>query len=186
MIVGTDGVPHDLKIVRKLDDALDERALETVRAWRFKPATKNAQPVEVEIVAKIVFRLKGENYQKIAELWERSDAADPKAEWALYKAYRDGAGVPQDEQLAMWFLKRAADWNLPEAQFQMGEHFYQNPDGPRDYVSAYMWYALSKRAGGQDGERMLKELAGEMTPEQLSEAEVRVGYWPEDPPRDNQ
>ena len=186
MIVGTDGVPHDLKVVRKLDDTLDEKAVETVRTWRYKPATKKDQPVEVELVAKLLFRLKGENYQKIGDLWERSDASDAKAEWALYKAYRDGAGVPQDEKLAMWFLKRAADWNLPEAQFQMGEHFYQNPDGPRDYVSAYMWYALSKRAGGQDGERMLKVLAGEMTPEQLSEADVRVGYWPKDPPRQQQ
>jgi TPR repeat protein len=169
-----------------LDDVLDESALEKVSGWRYKPAMKNDQPVEVEIVVKVPFRLKDASHQKIAELWDGSDNADPKAEWALYKAYRDGAGVPQDEQLALWFLKRAADWNLPEAQFQMGEHFYQNPDGPRDYVSAYMWYALSKRAGGQDGERMLKVLAGEMTPEQLSEADVRVGYWPEDPPPQQQ
>jgi TonB family protein len=103
MIVATDGVPHDLKVVRKLDDMLDERALETVRTWRFQPAAKDDRPVEVEVVAKLMFRLKGENYQKIGDLWERSDAADPKAEWTLYKAYRDGAGVPQDEQLAMWF-----------------------------------------------------------------------------------
>jgi hypothetical protein len=48
-----------------------------------------------------------------------------------------------------------------------------------------MWYALSKRAGGRDSERMLQLLAGQMTPEQLSEADVRVGYWPEDPPKDN-
>jgi len=186
LIVGTDGVPRDVKVVRRLDETLDEISLEKVRTWRYKPAMKNDQPVEVEILVKIAFRLRDPTHQKIAELWKGSDCADPKAEWALYKAYRDGAGVPQDEQLAMWFLKRAADWNLPEAQFQMGEHFYQNPDGPRDYVSAYMWYALSKRAGGQDGERMLKELAGEMTPEQLSEAEVRVGYWPEDPPKESQ
>jgi TonB family protein len=186
LIVGTDGVPHDLKVVRKLDDTLDERALETVRTWRFKPATKDDRPVEVELVAKIRFRLKGENYQKMGDLWQRSDASDPKAEWALYKAYRDGAGVPQDDSLALWFLKRAADWNLPEAQFKMGEHFYENPDGPRDCVSAYIWYALSKRTGGQEGERMLKLLAGQMTPEQLSEAEVRVGYWPENPPKESQ
>jgi TonB family protein len=186
LVVGTDGVPRDAKIARKLDDTLDERALETVRTWRYKPATKDDQPVEVEIVARVPFRLTDGTHQKIADLWDRADAADPKAEWALYKAYRDGAGVAQDEHLAMWFLKRAADWNLPEAQFQMGEHFYENPDGPRDCVSAYMWYALSKRAGGHDGERMLKVLAGEMTPEQLSEADVRVGYWPEDPPQDGQ
>lgn len=183
MIVETDGVPRDMKVVRKLDDTLDSSALETVRTWRYKPAVKNDQPVAVEIVAKVPFRLTDATHQKIADLWDRADGADPKSEWALYKAYLAGEGVPRDEQLAMWFLQRAADWNLPEAQFQMGEHFYQNPDGPRDYVSAYMWYALSKRAGGPDGERMLKVLAAEMTPQQLSEADVRVGYWPEDPPR---
>jgi len=185
LIVGSDGVPRDIRVVRKLEDALDESALETVRTWRYKPAVKNNQPAEVEITAKVPFRLTDETHQKVADLWDRADAADPKAEWALYKAYRDGTGVPQDEQLAMWFLKRAADWNLPEAQFEMGEHFYQSPDGPRDYVSAYMWYALSKRAGGHGGERMLKVLAGEMTAEQVSEAEVRVGYWPEHPPGDS-
>ena len=185
LIVRADGVPRDIRVVRKLDDTLDERALETVRTWRYKPAVKNDQPVEVEIVAKVLFRLTDERHQKIADLWNRSDAADPKAEWALYKAYRDGEGVPQDIPLALWFLKRAADWNLPEAQFQMGEHFYENPDGPRDYVNAYMWYALSKRAGGHDAERKLQVLAGQMTTEQLSEAEVRVGYWPEDPPKDS-
>jgi hypothetical protein len=47
-----------------------------------------------------------------------------------------------------------------------------------------MWYALSKRAGGQDGARMLKLLASEMSPEQLSEADLRVDYWPEDPPKE--
>ena len=186
LIVGTDGAPRDVKVVRRLDDTLDESTLEKVRTWRYKPAVKNDQPVEVEIVVKMRFRLRDAAHEKIAELWNGSDCADPKAEWALYKAYRDGAGVPQDEQLAMWFLKRAANWNLPEAQFQMGEHFYQNPDGSRDYVSAYMWYALSKRAGGHEGERMLKVLAEEMTPEQLSEADVRIGYWPENPPKDGQ
>ena len=80
----------------------------------------------------------------------------------------------------------AADWNLPEAQFLMGEHFYKGETGPPDYVSAYVWYALSKRNGGKDGERMLKVLAAEMTAEQLGEAETRVDYWPEDPPKEPQ
>ncbi len=89
-----------------MDDVLDESALEKVRTWRYKPAVKNDQPVEVEIVVKIRFRLKDAQHQKVAELWNGSDCADPKAERALYKAYRDGAGVPQDESLAMWLLKR--------------------------------------------------------------------------------
>jgi hypothetical protein len=68
----------------------------------------------------------------------------------------------------------------------MGEHFYKGETGPPDYVSAYVWYALTKRNGGKDGERMLKVLAAEMTAEQLGEAETRVDYWPEDPPKEPQ
>jgi hypothetical protein len=65
----------------------------------------------------------------------------------------------------------------------MGEHFHKDPSGPRDDVAAYMWYALSKRAGGKQGEQMLKVLASEMSAAQLAEAETRVNYWPEDPPK---
>jgi TPR repeat protein len=91
-----------------------------------------------------------------------------------------------DQTRGFEFLKMAADWNLPEAQFLMGEHFYKGESGPPDYVSAYVWYALTKRNGGKDGERMLKVLAAEMTAEQLGEAETRVDYWPEDPPKEPQ
>lgn len=181
--VGTDGYAHDINVVRKLDAELDESAVATVRSWRYEPARKNDEPVEVQIQARIRFRLYDGSNRKIADLWDRSDRSDPKADWALSKAYFHGMGVPQDEQLGLWFVKRAADWNLPEAQFQMGEHFYKNQSGPPDYVTAYMWYALSKRAGGKQGEQMLKVLALEMSAEQLSEAETRVNYWPEDPPK---
>jgi len=183
LTVGTDGYAHDIQVVRQLDAELDERAVATVRSWRYEPARKNDQPVEVKIQVQVAFRLRAGEDRKIAELWDRADDSDPKAEWALYKAYFQGMGVPQDEALGLWFLKKAADWNLPEAQFEMGEHLYRNQSGPHDYVSAYKWYALSKRAGGEDGERMLKILAGEMSAEQLGEAETRVNYWPEDPPK---
>lgn len=180
LTVGTDGRPRDVTIVRKLDTELDESAIAAVRNWQYQAATRNDQPVEVQIHARVRFRLYDESNRKIAELWDRSDNNDPKADWALWKAYSQGNGVPEDDELALVFLKMAADWNLPEAQFQMGEH-YKN-QSPPDYVAAYMWYALSKRAGGTQGEQMLKILAPEMSAEQLSEAEERVGYWPENPP----
>jgi len=91
--------------------------------------------------------------------------------------------VPKDERLGIAFLSMAANWNLPEAQFQMGERFDKNPNGSPDYVTAYMWYALSKRGGFKQGEEMLKILAAKMTIEQLGEAETRIDYWPEAPPK---
>jgi TonB family protein len=181
LVIGINGRPHDITIVRPLDEELDACAIAAVRKWRYKPALREGEPVEVQVHARIRFRLYNKSYGGIAELWDRSDKDDPKADLLLSRAYTDGNGVPQDDQLAFDFLKMAADWNLPEAQFLMGEHYYR-ADSP-DYVNAYMWYALSKRAGGREGEAMLKVLAPEMSAEQLSEADLRVDYWPEDPPQ---
>jgi TonB family protein len=181
LTVGTNGTPRDITVLRNLDPELDNAAIAAVSTWRYEPALKDDKPLEVDIHARVRFRLYDGDNRKIAVLWDKSDANDPKADWALSRAYFEGNGVPQDDRLGLQFLKMAADWNLPEAQFQMGEHYYKN-QSPPDLVAAYMWYALSKRAGGKQGEQMLKELAPAMSPEQLSEAEERIAYWPENPP----
>ena len=55
--VGTDGLPHDVMIQHQLGLGLDEKAIEAVKQWRFEPATKDGQPVAVEISVEISFRL---------------------------------------------------------------------------------------------------------------------------------
>jgi TonB family protein len=57
VIVGADGLPHDIRIMRSLGMGLDEKAIEAVRTWRFEPARKNAQPVSVRISVEVTFRL---------------------------------------------------------------------------------------------------------------------------------
>ncbi|MGA7686862.1 MAG: TonB family protein [Terriglobales bacterium] len=183
LVVGKDGRPHDVAIMRPLDPELDDCAIAAVSKWRYQPALRDGEPVEVTVHARIRFRVYNKSYGHTAQLWDRSDSNDPKADLQLWKAYLDGNGVPQDDQLAFEFLKMAADWNFSEAQFLMGEHYYRDVDNAPDYVNAYRWYALSKRAGGKDGEAMLKTLVAEMTPEQIGEADTRVSYWPEDPPK---
>ncbi|HZQ67883.1 MAG TPA: energy transducer TonB [Terriglobales bacterium] len=57
VVVGPDGRPHDIRIVRSLGMGLDEKAIEAVKTWRFDPARKNAQPVSVQISVEVTFRL---------------------------------------------------------------------------------------------------------------------------------
>jgi TonB family protein len=57
LVVGTDGRPHNLRIARSLGMGLDEKALDAVRQWSFRPATLNGQPVAVEINVEVSFRL---------------------------------------------------------------------------------------------------------------------------------
>jgi len=49
LIVDTKGNPSQVRVVRGLGMGLDEKALEAVRQYKFKPAMKDGQPVECEL-----------------------------------------------------------------------------------------------------------------------------------------
>jgi len=56
--VGTDGRASDIRVVRGIGFGLDERAAQTVRGWKFKPARDASQhPVAAWITVEAVFRL---------------------------------------------------------------------------------------------------------------------------------
>jgi periplasmic protein TonB len=57
MIVGPDGKPHDIHVQRGIGMGLDEKAIEAVQQWRFDPATKDGQPVAVQISVEVSFKL---------------------------------------------------------------------------------------------------------------------------------
>jgi TonB family protein len=57
-IIGVDGIPRDVEVVRALGQGLDEKAVAAVRGWRFKPATKDGKPVPVQINIEVTFKLK--------------------------------------------------------------------------------------------------------------------------------
>jgi periplasmic protein TonB len=58
MIVDAQGMPQNPRVVRPLGMGLDEKALEAVRKYRFKPAMKNGKtPVPVMITVEVNFRL---------------------------------------------------------------------------------------------------------------------------------
>ena len=57
LIVDADGLPKDIRIVRSVGLGLDERALDTVKTWRFEPGRKDGQPVATQINVEVSFRL---------------------------------------------------------------------------------------------------------------------------------
>src|SRR5205823_5797885 len=57
VVVGPDGKTYDIKVARTLGKGLDEKAIEAVQQWRFKPAIKDGQPVSVAINVEVQFRL---------------------------------------------------------------------------------------------------------------------------------
>jgi protein TonB len=57
MIVGSDGRPRDVRIARGLGMGLDEKAIQAVKKWEFKPAQKDGHPVAVQMNVEVSFRL---------------------------------------------------------------------------------------------------------------------------------
>lgn len=56
--IAADGTVSDVKVTRPLDPELDQIAIDTVRQWRFSPATVNGQPVPVIVTVENSFTLK--------------------------------------------------------------------------------------------------------------------------------
>jgi TonB family protein len=57
LIVDTQGNPQNPRVVRTLGMGLDEKALEAVRKYKFKPAMKGGRAVPVMITVEVNFRL---------------------------------------------------------------------------------------------------------------------------------
>jgi TonB family protein len=57
VVVGADGLPRDVRVLRSLGMGLDEKAMQAVRTWRFQPAMKDGRPVMVQVNIQVSFRL---------------------------------------------------------------------------------------------------------------------------------
>jgi len=55
--VGKDGRPYNIRLRQSLGMGLDEKAIEAVRNWRFRPGTLNGQPVATQIAVQVDFHL---------------------------------------------------------------------------------------------------------------------------------
>lgn len=176
LVVGIDGKPYNIVVTKKLGMGLDEKAVEAVQKWRFTPGLRYGRPVMSRLNVSMTFKLYGTN-NKILELTERARTGEAAAEFELATAFLDGRDIPKDEKQGLALLERAARDGLPQAQFQMGERTYGNGSVRDSYVAAYVWYALSQRGGFEQGQAKTEELAAELSPEQLLEAQKQLENW---------
>ncbi len=58
-VVNTQGNTENISIARPLGMGLDEKAVEKVQTWKFKPAMRDGSPVPVKVLLQVTFRLFG-------------------------------------------------------------------------------------------------------------------------------
>jgi TonB family protein len=59
VVVGTDGLAHDIVVVRSGGYGLDEQAVKAVKKWKFKPAMGSTKPAPVQIHIQSEFHCRG-------------------------------------------------------------------------------------------------------------------------------
>jgi len=57
LVVGKDGRPYHIHVRQSLGMGLDEKAIDAVKNWRFRPARFNGQPVATRIAVQVDFHL---------------------------------------------------------------------------------------------------------------------------------
>jgi TonB family protein len=57
LVIGADGKPRDVRVIRHLGMGLDEIAVKTVKNWEFEPARKDGQPIAVKVGIEVSFHL---------------------------------------------------------------------------------------------------------------------------------
>ena len=57
-MIRNDGAVDHVKLIKSVDERLDEAAIAALRKWKFHSALKGGVPIEVEVVVRIPFRLK--------------------------------------------------------------------------------------------------------------------------------
>jgi TonB family protein len=87
LIVGADGRPSNIRVVRKLGMQLDEQAIQALSDWKFEPARKSGRPVAVPIQIEFSFQLdrKGSKPTFPPEWYEQIREAQLRMQSQIYR-----------------------------------------------------------------------------------------------------
>ena len=61
-IIRKDGSVDSIQLVHSVDPHLDANAMEALAQWKFSPAEKHGEPVDLEAVVHIPFRSRGPSF----------------------------------------------------------------------------------------------------------------------------
>ena len=120
---------------------------------------------------------RGDFAKALRELRPLAEQGDARAQFYLGMLHENGDGVPEDyEKAREWYEKSAAQGDA-NAQFYLGLMCAFGRGAPLDIVQAYMWYSLAAGNGHARAPLHRNDLAKEMKPAQIAEAQKRAREW---------
>ena len=118
------------------------------------------------------------NYTKAVK-WYRKSAkqGNPIAQYNLGWMYGNGKGVPQIHSEALKWYRKAASQGHPTAQYNLGLMYANGTGTDQDNVLAHLWSNLASASGIEAAEAVRNLVAGKMTAEEITEAQLKAREW---------
>lgn len=124
-----------------------------------------------------VSRCSPSNSRVAEETYQRALDGDPEAQYSLGRSYARGEGVEWDLKEAAKLLRLAAEQNYAKGQSHLGAMYGLGYGVPQDNVQAHLWFNLANAGGVSYAREARDQLAEEMTPEQIKEAQALAHEW---------
>jgi TonB family protein len=131
--VRADGLPDEIKVMSPLGYGLDEKAVEAVRQWRFKPGQKNGVSVPVISTIEVNFQL-GEIKDK--NLFKKEDF---RSTYNTGVHYLQGDNVAKDLKRARQEFEKAAKEGYAPAQLALATMLAEGQGGEKNEKQAAEW-----------------------------------------------
>jgi len=91
--------------------------------------------------------------------------------------YEMGEGVPEDFAEAARWWRLAAEQGHASAQHNLGLMYRDGQGVPEDIALAYMWFNFAAAQGNEGAQEAKDIIQGEMTREQIAEAQRLSTEW---------
>jgi TPR repeat protein len=152
-----------------------------------RPLADAGDPRAEAVLGSAYYRGRGvpQNDSEAAQ-WFRlaADKGNPVARFTLGVMYGEGRGVPQDYAEAARWYRLAAEQGDAQAQYNLGLAYARGEGVTQNAVDAHMWFNLAAaRFPANDTRNRTAAVknrdavAGEMSSEQLAEAQKRAREW---------
>ncbi len=183
IVVDENGWPLDIEVLSPLGFGLDEKAVEAVSPWRFKPGEKEGRPVAVRARVEVAFRLTDKGFDPKAErrrapfnsivarlgktpdqkpreqdATAMGDLARQKFAAACYALgiwQTAGRGVPQDVAAGLANIQKAADQKYGPALLFIGRAAISGDSMPKNTVKGLGLVREAALLGSADAQFIL-------------------------------
>lgn len=149
VVIDENGVPRDIKVISPLPDGLEEKAIEAVSQWRFKPATRNGVAISTKAQVEVNFRLCEGDCGANPD-FERLEGARTIYNGAIHQL--SGDIDKKDEMAGFRAMERAALMGYRPAETILGQLFLDGTGTAPDVAKAAEWFDRAAFHGSADGE----------------------------------